>query len=220
MKKKFEALDKDGSNTLDVKELGALLKKGNPAMTDAGIKKLYDSVDKNGDGVVDFDEFLDYLYGKERADHSNDRAVGGRHARLSTERNVGVDDTETQEVWDAVKAVFAQYGSHQNGQHIVNKEWAQLCKDTKLVGGGFAKHDVDLLWTKVCPKGSRQIGFAEFQNLIRMVANKKQCANIEVLGKIATAGAGGPQLHATQMEAVRFHDDKDTYTGAHVARFS
>jgi len=210
LKKKFAELDKDGSNSLDINELAALLKKGNPGMKHDEIEQLYSACDKNGDGVIDFDEFLDYIYSQERSAHSNDRAAGGRHARLAGERNVGDDDTETPEGWAACQSVFESYAGQGGG--LDNKEFAKMCKDNKLIGHGFQKHDVDLIFTKVVTKGKRQLNFSQFQDAVRHIAAKRNQTNAEIMAIVGKSD--GPVMHATKLIGSRFYDDKSTFTGA------
>merc|ERR1712062_202839 len=62
VRSKFATLNKDGDKTLSFDEMKKLLRKGNPNMTDAELKLLFDGVDKNHDGKVDFDEFLKFLF--------------------------------------------------------------------------------------------------------------------------------------------------------------
>lgn len=212
LEKKFKELDTDNSNSLSFEELKVLLKKGNPSIPDDEVEALYDSIDVNGDGVIDFGEFLDYIYGQERQHHGQDRAVGGRHARLATERLTGDDGTETEEGWESVKNVFAAYGADHGGHHIDNKEWAKICKDQKLINKQFQKHDVDLVWTKVITKGKRQIDFGQFQAVLRHVAAKRGQTNAEIMAIVGASA--GPVMHATKTDYVRFADDKSTFTGA------
>lgn len=69
MKTKFDALNTDGKTnssgygTLDFEEMSVLLRKGNPAMTDKELKLLFDAADSNGNGTIEFTEFLWFLYG-------------------------------------------------------------------------------------------------------------------------------------------------------------
>jgi len=62
-------MNKDGDKTLSFQEMSRLLRRGNPDMTDRELRILYDNVDKNHDGKVDFDEFVDFIFsttGEER----------------------------------------------------------------------------------------------------------------------------------------------------------
>merc|ERR1719171_3351090 len=69
MRKKFDSLNKDGEvnkngvGTLDFEEMSGLLKKGNPKLSEAELKEIFDGADSNGNGVIEFTEFLWFLYG-------------------------------------------------------------------------------------------------------------------------------------------------------------
>jgi hypothetical protein len=197
MKAKFNRLDKDQSGTLDFSELKALLLKGNPGFKDAEVRTLYDACDKNGDGVIQMEEFIDYVYGKE-----SDRVAGG-----------AADVAEKD--WAACKSVFDAFAG--KDATLENKEWAKFCKEAKLIGHGMAKTDVDLIWTKVCPKGTRKIDFNTFKDMLKLVAAKRgqQTAMLQEM----VEKSGGPHLTGvTATEYSRFHDDKSTYTGAHTGK--
>jgi len=61
LQQKFSRYDKSGDRTLDFEELCKLLKKGNPSMNTAHMKVLFDSMDKNSTGRIDFDEFVNFI---------------------------------------------------------------------------------------------------------------------------------------------------------------
>jgi hypothetical protein len=42
------------------------------------------------------------------------------------------------------------------------KQWAKLCKDTKLIDKKYTSTDVDLIFAKVKDKSARRINFAQF----------------------------------------------------------
>mmetsp|Transcript_14712 Transcript_14712/g.26021 ORF Transcript_14712/g.26021 Transcript_14712/m.26021 type:complete len:243 (-) Transcript_14712:82-810(-) len=69
MKKKFDALNTDGAvnskgyGTLDFDEMKSLLLRGNPDMTDDELTSLFEAADSNGNGTIEFTEFLWFLYG-------------------------------------------------------------------------------------------------------------------------------------------------------------
>jgi hypothetical protein len=70
MRQKFDALNTDGAvnknglGTLDYDEMSTLLLKGNPSMTQEEMKTVFDGADTNGNGVIEFSEFLWFLYGQ------------------------------------------------------------------------------------------------------------------------------------------------------------
>jgi len=122
-----------------------------------------------------------------------------------------VGDDGTEKDWGKCEEVFNAYAG--TDKDMENKEFAKFCKENKLLGHGFAKHDVDLIWTQVCPKGKRKIHFEEFMTLVRHIAKKRNQSNGEI--QTVVEQSGGPVLHATKTDAVRFFDDKSTFTGAH-----
>lgn len=53
MRSAFNVFDKDGSGTISVDELGALMKTFGENLTDDDLKQMIQEVDKNGDGSID-----------------------------------------------------------------------------------------------------------------------------------------------------------------------
>lgn len=94
------------------------------------------------------------------------------------------------------------------------KGFAKMAKDTKLIDKKLTGTDVDMTFAKIKnPKTARRITFDQFMAGLAIFAEKKQCAVDAVYAKVA--GNAGPILRGTQAEAVRFHDDTDSYTGVH-----
>jgi len=209
MKKQFEKLDRDGDGTLSFQELHDLLKKGNPTFTEPEVQTLYNACDSNNDGRVSFDEFLEYVFGHAN-EHAQDRAPGGRHAAKAAASGPKVDDSETKETWDKCHEVFKHYG---DGTVVDQTKYAKLVKDTKWIGHGFKQPDIDMIFMKVVTKGQRKITFPQFQDAVRLAAAKRQQENSVVMDLVA--GGSGPVLTGTKQDAVRFYDDKTTFTGAH-----
>ena len=93
------------------------------------------------------------------------------------------------------------------------RQFAKLCKDTKLIGGGFTTTDVDLIFAKVKDKGARKISFEQFDDALNHIGAKKGKTGYQIAGMLIKAG--GPKWSGTKAEANRLHDDKDAYTGVH-----
>eukprot|EP00933_Yihiella_yeosuensis_P037757 TRINITY_DN31751_c0_g1_i1.p1 TRINITY_DN31751_c0_g1~~TRINITY_DN31751_c0_g1_i1.p1 ORF type:complete len:398 (+),score=71.08 TRINITY_DN31751_c0_g1_i1:95-1288(+) len=97
------------------------------------------------------------------------------------------------------------------------KSFAKLCRDSHLIDSSFSATDADLVFSKAAGKGQRRIGFQQFKSALIMVANKKGVDAGDIFCAASKQGASGPQLNSvTKVDAVRFHDDKNTYTGCHV----
>ncbi|PBP19189.1 calmodulin [Diplocarpon rosae] len=64
MRSAFNVFDKDGSGTISVEELGALMKTFGENLSDEDLKTMIQEVDKNGDGSIDYEEFLNFFLEK------------------------------------------------------------------------------------------------------------------------------------------------------------
>jgi len=115
---------------------------------------------------------------------------------------------EDRSVMDAFIAYCGEGHTDMDG-----KTFAKLCKDCGLVDKKMTATDVDLIFAKVVAKGQRRIAYPQFDSALSMCAQKKGVSAEEVKTKVGSMH--GPVLHATKADAVRFHDDKSTYTGTH-----
>lgn len=61
----FLRFDKTGDRRLDFGEMSALLRKGNPNLSDQELWKLFDGADTTNDGDVDFEEFVEFIFSKD-----------------------------------------------------------------------------------------------------------------------------------------------------------
>lgn len=91
---------------------------------------------------------------------------------------------------------------------------AKLCKDCGLIDRALSINDVDIIFKKKVPKGQRRIDLQQFKDVLAMIAEKKGVPLEDIHRLVETAE--GPVLNSTTPHAVRFHDDKSTYTGTHV----
>jgi len=211
MQKKFKSLDTNGDGTLDLSELKSMLMKGDKNMTAADCETLYNTCDTNHDGKISFEEFLHFVY---KGDHSRNRSTEGRHQRLAAQGGPVDDGTETD--WEPCKEVFRAFA----GEDMDNKEFAKFCNDNKLyqkktkTTAGFQQVDCDLLFSKIVPKGKRRMNFDMFKDACRIIAEKRGVSNRTIQDIVSDSS--GPKLVGTQADYVKFHDDKTTYTGAHI----
>jgi len=113
---------------------------------------------------------------------------------------------------DSVEATFRAFAGAR--QDLDGRSWTKLCRDCHLIDKRLTATDADLIFARVVPSGQRRIDFGRFEAALRLVAEKKSVDELAV--RRAVAGSSGPTLNATKTEAVRFHDDRSTYTGTHL----
>jgi len=92
LKQRFFEIDQSGDGKLDVTEMGRLLRQGDPNMANKQVRGLFKQADADRDGFVDFEEFVDFLYG---APNTSGQATSGvlveaqqhelRDARITTQ---------------------------------------------------------------------------------------------------------------------------------------
>jgi hypothetical protein len=211
LKAKFRQLDKNGDNCLSLAELTDLLRAGNPNMKMRAIKTLYASCDTNGDGVIQFDEFVDFIHSAAPPTGSTSRTTAGRHA-TAVAAATSHDEGDGAK-WADVQACFESFAG--KDKCLQGVEFAKFCKQSHLFNTTFTKHDVDLVFAKVVPRGLRAMQFDEFRCALMQVALKRECRTSEVQDIVIAAG--GATFEGTKADAVRLHDDKTTYTGSHTA---
>mmetsp|Transcript_117197 Transcript_117197/g.227856 ORF Transcript_117197/g.227856 Transcript_117197/m.227856 type:complete len:372 (-) Transcript_117197:875-1990(-) len=206
LKAKFKSMDTNGDGQLDFNEFLGLMSKLD---TDTATK-LFKKVDKTGDGVIDFEEFVDYIYdtGKSKA-----RTTDTRHARLAFLGAVDSISEEDAELWGKCEVVFQAYSG--GDEKFEGRDLRKLCVDCVLFDRKFKQNDLDVIFTGAKARGQNTINFEKFKDCVRGIAKKKNCSTTAVQAAIAEREETGVQINATQADAVRFHDDKSTYTGMH-----
>ena len=123
----------------------------------------------------------------------------------------------------SLRAVFDRYaafGRSGGAGELDSAKFAKLCKETKLIGKKLSTTDVDIIFTKACPKGIKRLSFSGFQDALGMVAATMGVSVVEVEKKVQAHG--GPESSGTKAAGNNIVDrltDTSQYTGAHKARF-
>lgn len=79
IKFQFARLDKDKSGCLELSEMSELLRKGDASLSDEELQTLFDGVDKNHDGTITFDEFVDFIHKSPRAMTAPGKVTAPQH---------------------------------------------------------------------------------------------------------------------------------------------
>ena len=94
------------------------------------------------------------------------------------------------------------------------KTFAKMAKDTKLLDKKLTTTDVDLIFAKIKDKSQRTIMYEQFKKGVEEFAKKKGITFDDCVSSILAVG--GPQFQGTKADYVKFHDDKNLYTGVHL----
>ena len=103
-----------------------------------------------------------------------------------------------------------------------SRTFIKMVKDCNLLDSRFGTGDVDILFQKAKTReaggvnvAGQKVGFRTFVGTVLPgIAAKKGCTNQDLIRVLMKSE--GPQLtNVTEVEKVRFHDDRSTYTGTH-----
>ncbi len=106
------------------------------------------------------------------------------------------------------------FKSFANGKSdMESKQFSKLVKECKLLDKKFTNNDVDIVFAKVKVKGLKTITFGDFERALEEIAKKKQTTKDAIVEAIQKHGAA--TYKGTKADYVKFHDNKDLYTGVY-----
>jgi hypothetical protein len=146
--------------------------------------------------------------------HGRDGHDDDRHEKLTTEAAKLREDDEGEHDWrrcDDVYHLFAE----EKGQ-LQSRDFMKMMIDVHIFDGNFTKNDVDTTFVHAVGRGHREMSIEQFHTAIREVSKKKKVPIYQV--QQAIERCQGPHTFATKTDAVRFHDDRTTYTGMHFGK--
>ena len=123
LKAAFKFFDKDGNGTVEPEEISQVLKALGLEMTDEELKDIMSSLDENGDGVMDFQEFVQMM----------DRRMSISSQRAEIEQTFKVFDKngDVKITFDELKEVLTQLG-----EEVTDKDVMDMIKEADLNGDG------------------------------------------------------------------------------------
>lgn len=109
---------------------------------------------------------------------------------------------------------FCQFGAGRTSSGNITMEldgskFNKLAKECGLVDKKFTSTSVDMIFSKVKPKGQKKISYELFLEALRHMAEQKGAALEQIMHVVAVTG--GPKNSGTKAEYNRFFDDKSTY---------
>lgn len=195
IKEVFRQYDTNGDGSITCEELQHVLKSlGN--FTNAEIHTVFAHVDKNKDGALQFDEFVDWITGSD-----------GQHARAKV--------ALAPSTGDGMEVPFVNFCGAGYGD-MDCRSFTKLCKDLHFIDKHLTAVDTDLIFSKVAPKGKRRIDLQHFEAALQLIAERKRLPLQDIRERVIESTR--PTFHGTRAEAVRFHDDRSSYTGTHSLR--
>ena len=106
------------------------------------------------------------------------------------------------------------FKSFANGKaEMESKQFSKLVKECKLIDKKFSINDVDIVFSKVKVKGLKTITFPDFNRALEEIAKKKGKTKESIVETIQKHGAA--TYAGTKADYVKFHDDKNLYTGVY-----
>eukprot|EP00440_Ansanella_granifera_P069015 gb/GFBE01074865.1/.p1 GENE.gb/GFBE01074865.1/~~gb/GFBE01074865.1/.p1 ORF type:complete len:234 (+),score=41.95 gb/GFBE01074865.1/:1-702(+) len=151
---KFIDMDVNRDGYLNFEEMCALLRSGNPDVTDEELQLIWRDLDLDSDGSLDFDEFLTYM--------------------LSRYPSSGAVD------WAGVDKMFAHLASN---SVLRLQQFTDLCIQCHLYDpADFGPVEAAALFTKVKKRGAPGLSERQFKTLLKLVA-KKKTSTVETIAK-------------------------------------
>jgi calcium-binding protein CML len=158
MRRLFGTYDADNDGRISSGELDSIMKKLGLEISEDELNGMVRSVDKNGDGYVDFDEFLDFQESLS-ADNKNGSGAGGdSEAHESSQHgNAGADDDELREAFDV-------FDKNKDG-FISVKELHSVLRSLGI-SAGLTITNCEKMILAVDSNGDGQVDFLEFKDLM------------------------------------------------------
>ena len=111
----------------------------------------------------------------------------------------------------SLESIFKSFANGKN--EMESKQFSKLVKECKLIDKKFTNNDVDIVFAKVKVKGLKTITFGDFENALGEIAKKKGKTKESIVETIQKHGSA--TYAGTKADYVKFHDDKNLYTGVY-----
>lgn len=167
----FKAADADDSGSLDKDEFAQALLDSDVAIDEAAVKRLMDDIDTDGDGKINYVEFVPVAFevltkivadtiAKEKEQIAEEESVRMDVFREEAEEKL-VKGMSNAELTAHFQAIFAAADSDGSGE-LEYSEFVECLKGSEL---GFSQEEIDYLGSQADSDSSGTISFAEFAPL-------------------------------------------------------
>ena len=120
----FNWIDEDGNGTVEPEEIAAVMKKLNIELTKEEVTDIMSNLDENGDGVMDFGEFVDMM--------NRRLSLNSQRKELRDTFNVFDKNGDGKISFDELKEVLVDLG-----EEVTDKDVRDMIKEADLNGDGF-----------------------------------------------------------------------------------
>ena len=151
----FNGMDKDGEGTIDITEFREAMMRWGTGLTESEINIFGERFDYDGDGEVDYNEFLRFIFNDRQDVRWNGDMTTVRKLRKNYARAVSMDCEKDFEV------AFKRYDFNDNGL-ITKEEFRSVLNDTWLE---LSDNDIDDILRRFEAEKSGKISYPVFINL-------------------------------------------------------
>ncbi|XP_065065091.1 tubulin polymerization-promoting protein family member 2-like [Rhopilema esculentum] len=118
---------------------------------------------------------------------------------------------------------YCSFGAKDAAPLMDNAKFAKFARDTKILDKKLTATDVDIIFSKVKAKTERKITYKQFQDALKLLAEKKYGEpNVEKLEEVILKTSGPKASGVTKAVKAGGVDrltDTSKYTGSHKERF-
>lgn len=124
----FEMFDKDKDGTITAKELANVLKTLNQEPSDAELREMISEVDVNGDGRIDFEEFVILMNRRSKEVDSEEEVINA--FRVFDKEGGGM-----------ISAVELRHIMTTLGDRLTEEEVEEMIREADVDGDGYINYD-------------------------------------------------------------------------------
>ena len=128
IKEAFSLCDKDGDGSITTKELGTVMRSLGQTPTEAGLLEMIKEVDTNGDGTIDFPEFLN-LMAKKMQDTDTEDDLREAFKVFDKDNDGYILAAELRHVLTSI------------GEKLTDEEVDEMIKEADIDGDGQINYD-------------------------------------------------------------------------------
>ena len=172
-RKYFSKIDHNGDGRLNRDEFAAMCEEIGCLCEISALEKSYKKADKNSDGSVTFNEFL------EAFSNCNDE-VKPKMRRRQNQKTESFGDEGRDEVLKRIRKHFKEIDSDENGK----LDLIEFSRMLKKIGVSLKQNELERIYKKADSNGDREISIREFLSVFADETRNKSGNGLEMLSLI------------------------------------